>query len=315
MMEISKPGLLTTVQDLGRFGSQQYGVIVSGAMDAMSYRLANMLLKQSHTAVLEFTLMGPTILFTQPTVIALTGADFQPLLNGVTCPMWRPVAIQAGDQLKLATARKGARGYLAVQGGLQIPDVLQSKSTYLRGGLGGYEGRALQKGDVLAYQSLKTPSTTCKWFVDYKDVVCFEGQVKIRVMQGTEWEMFTHNSIEQFTATTYTITKDADRMGYCLVSETILIRQEQVELLSEAVTFGTIQVPPNGQPIILMADRQTTGGYPKIAQVATIDLPKLAQLQPGQIIQFEWISVKQAQQLLIAREIFLKKLQAFIALK
>ncbi len=315
-MEIIKPGLQTTVQDLGRFGLQQYGVIVSGAMDENSYRIANLLLQQNNTAVLEFTLIGPAIHFTEPTVIVLTGADFSPVLNDKEIPMWRPVAVQAGDQLNLGAAKRGARGYLAVQDGLQIPPVLNSASTYLRAGLGGYEGRALKKGDILSYKPVENCSLQPGWSVDYTTWTSFEQHTKIRAIKGTEIEQFDANSIEQFTTTTYTVTKDADRMGYRLEStDTELTRKEKVDILSEAVTFGTVQVPPNGQPIILMADRQTTGGYPKIAQVATVDLPKLAQMQPNQTLQFVWISLEQAQQLMIEREKLLKKIEISIGLK
>lgn len=305
-MDIIKPGFMTTIQDAGRQHFQQYGVIVAGAMDQMSYRMANMLLQQDDLATLEITMIGPTIQFSQPTIIALTGADFQPVLNGVKCPMWRPVVIRAGDVLVMRTAKTGARGYLAVQGGIDVVKTLGSRSTYLRAKMGGYQGRMLQSGDVLPYTAIDQASKNERWFVDPSPFVRFQQQAKIRIVEGTEWHQFSKQSQHALLTTPFTVSSQSDRMGYRLQSNTLLEQSHQQELLSEAVTYGTLQVPPNGQPILLMADRQTTGGYPKIAQVVAVDLPNLAQLLPGATIQFEMITLQQAQQLYVEREQLLR---------
>ncbi|WP_332649943.1 biotin-dependent carboxyltransferase family protein [Lysinibacillus sp. 54212] len=297
---VMKPGFFSTVQDEGRFSQQQYGIIVSGAMDPLSYKISNILLQQEMEAAIEITLVGPTLRFDADAVIALTGADFSPLLNGEPCPMWRPVTVKAGSVLKLQAAKDGARGYIAVKQGIQVPPVLGSRSTYLRAGFGGFEGRALQKGDILPI--LPNSDMPSKYFARYKDFIKFSKDVTIRVTAGTEWGAFTAESHKLLTTIPFTLTKDADRMGYRLQSEGKLERTLKEDLISEAVTFGTIQVPPNGQPIILMVDRQTTGGYPKIAQVIRADLPKLAQLQPMSTIHFEIISIEEAQQIYIEQQ-------------
>lgn len=297
---IIKPGFFSTIQDEGRFSQQQYGIIVSGAMDPLSYKIGNILLQQGMEASIEITLVGPTLRFDVDAVIALTGADFSPLLNDEPCPMWRPVAVKAGSILKCQAAKNGARGYIGVKQGIQVPTVLGSHSTYLKAKFGGFEGRPLQKGDVLPISS--STNTPSKYFANYQEFITFSNDVTIRVTLGTEWEAFTSESQDLFTSIPFTLTKDADRMGYRLQNEQKLERIIKEDLISEAVTFGTIQVPPNGQPIILMVDRQTTGGYPKIAQVIRADLPKLAQLQPMSTIRFEIISIERAQQIYIDQQ-------------
>ncbi|WP_042474792.1 5-oxoprolinase subunit C family protein [Bacillus ndiopicus] len=304
---VIKPGLFSTVQDNGRYASQQYGIIVSGAMDMLSYRIGQLLLQQENGAAIEITVVGPTLRFDVDTVIAITGANFSPILNGQPCPMWRPVPIKAGSILKCATAQVGARGYIAVKHGIQVPLVLESRSTYLRAKLGGFNGRALQKGDVLPITSSNIVKSN--YFIHSEDFISFSNDVMIRVTVGTEWASFTEESKQLFLLTPFQLSKDADRMGYRLQSDICLTHSLQKDLISEAVTFGTIQVPPSGQPIILMADRQTTGGYPKIAQVIQADLPKLAQLQPMATIRFTVISLEQAQ------EIYIKQQQQLALLK
>ncbi|WP_107840688.1 biotin-dependent carboxyltransferase family protein [Metasolibacillus meyeri] len=304
---VIKPGLFSTIQDSGRYANQQYGVVVSGAMDMLSYRIGQLLLQQENKASIEITMLGPTLRFDVDTVIVITGANFSPLLNEMPCPMWRPIVIKAGSILKCAAATVGARGYIAVKHGIQVPAVLGSRSTYLRAKIGGFHGRALQKGDVLPI----APSsiTHCNYFVKPEDFISFSNAVTIRVTTGTEWEVFTKKSQQSFLSTAFQLSKDADRMGYRLQSDSHLTHTLQKDLISEAVTFGTIQIPPSGQPIILMADRQTTGGYPKIAQVIQADLPKLAQLQSMTTIRFIIVSLEEAQ------EIYMKQQQQLALLK
>lgn len=308
-MSILKPGLFTTIQDLGRIGCQKFGVIVSGAMDALSYRIGEILLKQKPSAAIEFTLIGPTIQFQCDAIFCLTGANFDPILNDKPCPMWKPVFAEKGSVLKLSSCKEGARGYLHIKGGIQIEKVLNSYSTYLRAGIGGFQGRPLQKGDELPILQSK-PHQKGKWSVQPKDWFPTNREV-IRVVKGTEYDKFTEESKHLFVNNVYTISKDADRMGYRLEGAN-LFTKEKVNLLSEAVTFGTIQVPSNGKPIILMADRQTVGGYPKLAQVITSDLPKLAQLKPFEKVRFRFVSLQDAQKILIQQENALKQLQLMI---
>lgn len=310
-LTILKSGLLTTIQDLGRKGYQQYGVIVSGAMDTTSYRIGEMLLLQEPSAAIEFTLIGPTVQFNCDAVFCLTGANFHPILNEKPCPMWRPVFAEKGSILKLSSCQEGARGYLHVKGGIQIEKVLNSYSTYIRAGIGGFNGRPLRKGDELPILESKSIEKE-KGAVHPKDWISTKQDVVIRVVKGTEYEKFTDESKASFENSVFTVTKDADRMGYRLEGEHVLTTKEKFDLLSEAVTFGTIQVPSSGHPIILMADRQTTGGYPKIAQVITVDLPKLAQLQPFAKIRFQLISLEEAQELIIQKENKIRLLQQMI---
>ena len=299
-ISVLKPGLFSTIQDNGRYASQQYGVIVGGAMDRLSYLIGQLLLQQENEAAIEITIVGPTLRFDVDTVIAITGAYFSPLLNGQPCPMWRPIAIKAGSILQCTAATNGARGYIAVKHGIQVPVVLGSRSTYLRAKLGGFNGRALQRGDILPIIASKV--TTSNYFIRHEDFISFSKDVTIRVTSGTEWAGFTEESKQVFLSTSFQLSKDADRMGYRLQNPIGLTHSLQKDLISEAVTFGTIQVPPSGQPIILMADCQTTGGYPKIAQVIRADLPKLAQLQPMATIRFTVVSLEQAQQIYIKQQ-------------
>lgn len=310
-MTILKPGLLTTIQDSGRRGFQQYGVIVGGAMDTLSYRMGEMLLQQAPSAALEFTLIGPTVKFNCDAVFCLTGANFHPLLNEKPCRMWKPVFAEKGSILKLGSCKDGARGYLHIKGGIQVKKVLNSYSTYIRAGIGGFKGRPLQKGDELPISESK-PVQKGKWGILPGDWLIKSRDAEIRVVKGTEYDRFAEKSRNAFINCIFTISKDADRMGYRLMGDSPLITKEPIQLLSEAVTFGTVQVPPSGQPIILMADCQTTGGYPKLAQVVSVDLPKLAQLQPFSKIRFQLISLEEAQKLYIQQEKALRRLEIML---
>ena len=288
MIEVMKSGLYTTIQDRGRYGYQASGIVVGGAMDQQSYTLGNIILQQQNAPAFEFVMNGPTLKFHQPAVITITGAAFQPTIDGQQIPMWRPIQILAGSLLTIGSATSGMYGYLFVKG-LDIPQILHSTSTYEKAGL----GKRLQKGNMFNF----TPAYTKKVNWSLKPLIP-EKQVTIRVMKGTEYHLFTEASLQQFFSTPYIVTTEANRMGYRLQGVP-LYQKVQQELLSAAVTYGTIQVPPNGQPIILMADRQTTGGYAKIAQVLSTDLSKLAQCEPGTRVVFKLVSLEEAQECLI----------------
>lgn len=325
-VKVIHPGLLTTIQDLGRVGSQKFGVIVSGAMDPFSLRIANLLVGNPEgEGALEITLFGTTLQFKSDQLVAITGGNLQPTIDGEKAPMWRPILIRKGSILKFKSAITGCRAYVAFAGGIEIPDVMGSKSTYLRAAIGGLKGRALQKGDeftcghysiigkAFAWQ-LEKMDDHFSWSVNYKEFFSFKQRQTIRVLRGAEFERFDQSSKQTFFSIPYTLTTQADRMGYRLEGKPLSLA-EKFELLSEGVTYGTIQVPSNGQPIILMADRQTTGGYPKIGQVISVDLPLLAQLQPKAEILFKEVPLEQAESELIEKEIFLNELAMGIRMK
>ena len=315
-LRILRPGLLTTVQDLGRFGYQQDGIIVSGAMDALALRVANLLVGNPETAAgLEITLLGPRIRFEADHLIALTGAHLSPTLNGQPMAGNRAVWVAAGAELAFGPAVAGCRAYLAVAGGVAVPPVLGSRSTYLRAGFGGHEGRALRAGDTLP---VGTPSAVAGKLVQQLarpgagwaaasftpgPVLCPRPQYRpvLRAVRGPEYGQFTAASQQAFWTESFAITPAADRMGYRLQGPPLAWLAEP-ELLSSAVTFGTVQVPAGGQPIVLLADHQTTGGYPRIAQVISADFSALAQVRPGQQLRFQEVPLAGAQALYLAQE-------------
>lgn len=312
-IKVLQPGMLATIQDLGRYGLQKFGVIVGGAMDANSLRIANLLVDNSENeGALEVTLFGTTLLFESDELIAITGGNLQPTIDGVKAPMWRPLLVRKGSVLKFGAAISGCRAYVSFSGGIKIPKAMGSKSTYIRAGIGGFKGRKMQKNDVFEcnkrtksgealFKHLQIKENPLSWAVHYTPFVTFTKTQTIRFIKGSEYERFDNDSLKKFFSTPYTITTHADRMGYRLDGESISLK-DPFELLSEGVTFGTIQVPSNGQPIILMADRQTTGGYPKIGQVITADLPSLAQMQTNDQIYFKEVTLEDAQWALIHQE-------------
>jgi antagonist of KipI len=309
---VDKPGLLTTVQDLGRYRHQKSGIIVSGAMDTLSIKLANLLVgNKMSDAALEVSLIGPTLTFEVDSIISICGADFSPRINKERISMNKPISVRSGDTLEFGQPLLGCRCYIAFKGGIQTEIVLNSRSTCIPAKFGGLDGRALRKGDILPIK----PATTAIKF-NYKLSTYFDsllfGHKPIRIVKGIQYDLFNSTSKQLLTSETYTITKDANRMGYRLEGQPLQLIEQQ-ELLTEGVTFGTVQVPANGQPIILMADRQTTGGYPKIGQIAAVDLPRVAQLNAGDTLSFVEISIKEAQQLVVEREKELRALQKVIS--
>ncbi|MBG9588687.1 biotin-dependent carboxyltransferase family protein [Cytobacillus firmus] len=331
MIKVIKPGLLSSIQDLGRTGYQKFGVIASGAMDPFSHRMANLLSgNEENDPALEITMMGPTLTFEEDTLISICGGDLSPSINGQPIRTWRSVFVKKGSELKFGGCQKGCRAYLAVSGGFAVPEVMNSKSTYLRAGIGGFKGRALKAGDVLetgkpSLQSLKMKDFLSKqlldkafvendWGIASKLIPETVGNPEIRITRGRQFDLFTHESRIQLFNHAFEVTAQSDRMGYRLKGPALAL-SEHAEQISEAVNFGSIQVPPDGNPIVLLADRQTTGGYPKIGQVAAVDLPLLAQAKPGDALRFAEISNEQAQQLLIKREMKLKELKQGIFLK
>ncbi len=308
-MVVIKPGMLSSFQDAGRHGHQPLGISVVGAMDQRAHHLASILVgNDAQTASLEITLTGPTLKFKEPCCIALSGADLSATLNGQTVALNRPLIVRPQDELAFGARKHGTRCYLAVHGGFALTPVLGSTSTYLRSHFGGWHGRALQKGDEIALaRPLKNKGLEAVamelWAIKIylPAAIADSSRQRIRLIKSALWNEFTPESCVALLTETFRISSDCDRMGYRLTGTPLLMSKPR-QLLSEATTFGTIQVPAGGQPIILMADRQTTGGYPKMAYVATVDLPLLAQRAPGDALKFEAITLERAQELDAARE-------------
>lgn len=306
---VLKPGLLSSFQDLGRPGHQHLGVPVSGAMDTRAHRLANLLVGNTQdTATLEITLSGPSLRFDAPACIAIAGAQLSPAVNGEPVSNYRPLVLRKGDELTFGARQAGLRAYVAWHGGMDLPRVLGSQSTYLRGGFGGFHGRALRKDDVLPLgasldhldlDALEQDLWKIKVYLPA--ILGLVPRAAIRVMRGAHTELFAEQSVHDFFLGEYRISPESERMGYRLQG-TRLHLNSATQLLSEATSFGSIQVPADGNPIILMADRQTTGGYAKIAHVVSVDLPVVSQSMPGDILKFTEISLSEAQQLDSQRE-------------
>ncbi|AIQ12546.1 5-oxoprolinase subunit C family protein [Paenibacillus durus] len=324
-IRIHKPGLLTTVQDLGRTGYGKYGVIVSGAMDRTAHRIANWIAgNDDSAAALEITLSGFVAEFDQDHWIAITGGHMSPVIDGRDVPMWRPVFVRRGSRLIFKRPVSGCRAYLAVSGGLDVPVVMGSRSTYLRAGIGGFEGRALRAGDELpvgqgrlrALAALTGDDSfyAVSWTVPWSVIPAYSSNPEIRFIRGRQWEDFTLHSRQAFAESSYKVTPHSDRMGYRLAGPSLMLESPR-EYLSEAVALGTVQIPADGQPIVLMADRQTLGGYPKIAQVISADLPVMAQAAPGGHIQFREVTAREAESLYICQERKLKRLEMMVRLK
>ncbi len=295
-IRILKGGMMTTVQDLGRNGYQSQGFSVAGAMDVRSLKIANLLLDNpENEAVLEITLIGPTLEFTSATIIAITGGDFQPQINGEPAPMYTALYMNKGDILKFGSARTGSRGYIAFSSYLDIPVVMGSRCTNLKSKLGGFKGRKLQAGD---YMNFRIKRRYLPFFLSRK----LEGddfdqeEATLRVIMGPQDDLISKQGVETFLNSEYTVTSDFDRMG-CRLEGPFIAPKKTSDIISDGIAFGAIQVPSHGKPIILLSDRQTTGGYAKIATVASVDIPKLVQRKTDHKIHFKAITVQEAQQL------------------
>lgn len=292
---VVKGGWLTTVQDLGRYGYQHYGVPISGAMDSFSTRVANRLVGNPDcAAILELTLKGPELQFEQDTIIAITGADLSPTINGNSVPLWESIAIQRGSLLRFGAQRAGSRAYLAIAGGIDVPLVLGSRSTHCASRTGGLQGRPLKPGDIL---SGGEPGRSVNHLIGKRlsDRLLppYRRPATLRVTPGPQRNLFSNTSLATLTEATYSVSPQSDRMGYRLTGPKIA-GEGSMRFISDGTTMGALQVPPDGQPILLMADRQTTGGYPKIAVVISADLPLAAQLSPGDTVTFAPCTIAQA---------------------
>lgn len=295
------PGALTTVQDLGRVGFQRLGIAESGSMDTLSSVLANRLLNNpDNAAVLEITLIGPRVQFMAPTWCSLTGADLSPRLDGSPLETGTGFPANAGQVLSFGQCRKGMRAYLAVRGGFDVPVVLGSRSTYVYAGFGGYQGRALAKGDILRAMNPEGNGSVIADRLPESFQVPEEGPREIRVVMGPHDDRFTSEGIETFVRETYEVTPDSNRMGYRVDGPPITHLGSPV-VVSEATPMGAVQVPGQGKPVILLRERGTTGGYTKIACVIRCDIDILAQMPAGSHVRFVPVTVAEAHELDRAR--------------
>ncbi len=297
---VTKPGMLTTVQDLGRWGYQQSGVPVAGPMDPYSHRLANRLVgNPDDAATLEATVVGPDVRFEDGATFAVAGAEFPLTLDGAAIRPNAAYYAGPGSELRFGVRRRGARAYLAVAGGFDVPPLLGSRATSLVSAMGPFGGRLLRAGDRLPIGDARGgPGPGAE---EPLPLVLPSGGAQIRVIWGPQADAFTEEARRVFTTARFEVTVQSNRMGYRLDGPR-LAHVRTADILSEATPIGSLQVPASGQPILLMADRQTTGGYPKIATVITADLPTAGQLAPGDWIAFAPCSLAEARRALVALE-------------
>lgn len=324
-LRIVKPGLLATVQDLGRYGYGKYGVVVSGAMDGFAHRTANWLIgNDEKEAALEITWSGFSAEFEKGMWISITGGDMGASIDGYKAPMWRPLYVRKGAVLSFKRPVNGCRVYLALGGGVDVPVMMGSRSTYLRAGVGGWQGRALRSGDLLPVKpgELYAPADltggkpfhSVNWSIPPTQRPAIHNMAEIRVTRGRQFDDFEEGSRQRIFSEIYRVAPQSDRMGYRLNGEPLRLERER-EYISESVVHGTVQVPADGQPIMLTADRQTHGGYPKIAQVIAADLPLIAQIPPGGAVRFCEIGLPEAEAAYMESVRHLRLLAAAIRLR
>lgn len=303
MIKILNGGMLSTIQDEGRFGVMKNGFTQSGVMDLFAMRLANALCKNSLNApVIEMTMLGITAEFNDDTIFCLSGGSFRASLGGTAIDNNRTYAAKKGDVLTVGPAQTGMRCYLAVAGGFKVPLVMGSASTNLKIGIGGFEGRKLKAGDII---ETGTPSPKARADIHDYDGRQYNNIVTVRVVLGPQDAAFTETDLEFFLKQQYTVTPSLDRMGIRL-SGIALRGKDGLDIISDGIPFGSVQITRSGQPIILMADHQTTGGYAKIATVISADLPALAQLKPFDYVFFKAVSVQKAEKLKKSQQKYFK---------
>ncbi|HSX59989.1 MAG TPA: biotin-dependent carboxyltransferase family protein [Tahibacter sp.] len=296
MITVLRPGLLSSLQDLGRRGHAAIGLGASGAMDPTLLRIANWLVgNDDDAAAIECTLLGPRLRFDVASVIAWCGADSEALLDGRHFPTWRPVPVEPGSVLDLAALRRGARGYLAVAGGIAVAPVLGSRSVDLNAGIGPCEGRALRAGDRLALNAAAEPAMRApSWSVAPSHWLDTSAVRVLRVLRGSHHAALDPRSRDALTGERFRVAADSNRVGVRLTGPTLAL-QEPLELVSAAATRGTVQLPPSGQPIMLAAEHPTTGGYPRIAHLIDADHGALAQCRPGDHVLLRLVDADEAE--------------------
>jgi antagonist of KipI len=304
---VERAGFLSSVQDLGRTGFRQFGVSTSGALDWFASRVANLLVGNDEGAAgVEIALGGLHLRFQDERIVAWCGGEFDVQIGSLALPAGHIAHVQSGDELKFGRAQFGCRCWLAISGGIDVPIVLRSRSTDLRANFGGMEGRALHDGDQLPLGQFRRSQTGAteyisSWTASNEWASPAARDPILRFTRGADWNRFNDVTIQRFTTHAFSVSPDSDRMGVRFDSPE-LKRKEKTDLISEAVAPGTIQVPPSGQPILLLGDCQTIGGYPKIAQVITANLGVAAQLRAGDSVRFSEVSLEDAHRLLLERE-------------
>ena len=288
MIHVIKPGFLTTVQDLGRTGFTHLGLSPAGAADSFSFRLANLLVgNRPNTPALEITLVGPTLAFAAAATAAISGAH-----TSTSVPLNKPFAVARGEKIAMGSLLDGARAYLAVRGGIAVPAVMNSCSTFLPAKLGGFEGRALRAGDCIAIG--EEALGPCKDLPSsFLEELSRRSQGPLRVTPSLQYDWFGQHEIHLFAEQAFTVNDLSNRSGIRLRGEPVFSRARR-ELLTEGIALGAVQIPPDGQPIILFVDQQTTGGYPKIANVIAADLARVGQLRPRDKVSFHFVTIPQA---------------------
>jgi len=296
VFEVIQPGPLTTVQDLGRFGYQQYGVPTSGALDNYAFRIGNLLVGNDEGAAsLEITLFGCQLRALQDTKVAVTGADMAARINDEPASSWESQPVKSGDVLSFLRLNSGCRAYLAIAGGIDVTPVMKSASTYTKAGIGGFGGRPLRQGDIVKARVDAVSAAEARLPVKYIPV--YKNQITLRVILGPQDDCFTEKGIYTLFNSEYIVSAQADRMGYRLEGPPVQHR-DGADIISDGIPLGAVQVPGDGLPIILLADRQTTGGYTKIATVISVDIPRIAQAKPGDRVKFQRVTEGQAVALL-----------------
>jgi antagonist of KipI len=299
---VVRAGMLTTVQDRGRTRMRRHGIAVGGAMDDFAHRVANLLVRNpSDAATLECTIRGPVLRFADERVIAVTGFSPRVMLDGSDVAAATPLIAAAGSTLAVEDTGAGCRAYIAIGGGIDVPVVLGSRATHLQGAFGGLDGRALERGAVLPLGAPASRTAPLRVHAGRSILPAYSPAPVLRVMTAPESELLGADAWRALLATTWTVGAASNRMG-CRLEGAAIENARSKEMISSPVAPGTVQLPPSGQPIILAADAQTVGGYPRIAHVAGVDLPLLAQVRPGGTVRFRAVSFDEARRALAARE-------------
>jgi antagonist of KipI len=307
LFKVKKIGLQSSFQDLGRRGFLKYGVVQGGAMDQYSLQISNLLVgNKRDEACIEICMIGPELECLASSTIAICGGSLNPTLNGEKLPIWKSVRVKKGDVICFGKPDSGLRSYIAVQGGFHVPEVMGSKSYYDKAKI----GTPIEKHSIIFGH--ENPIKSKLVGLSHTEIPIYSTENSIRFIPGLHNDHFTSEGIQHFLDNKYVITSRADRMGIQLQGDNTITHKNGADILSDAMPFGGIQVPASGQPIIMMADRQTTGGYTRIGTVTSVDLPKLAQTKPGDIVQFIKVSIEEAQGLLRKQEKYLRRLEQTI---
>ena len=310
-IEVIKGGAFSTVQDLGRYGYQRFGVPVSGALDQFALRVGNLLVgNEEGDAGVEITFLGPTLRFHFDAIISITGGDLSPVLDGQGIPGWTTVSVPDGSTLSFKGPKDGIRSYICVRGGIDVPIVMGSRSTFTRSQFGGFHGRALTTGDMVPVADPDSDTLqSAERSLASQDVPRYNRHHTLHVTMGPQDDAFTAEGIDTFLASEFTVTPVFDRMGNRLDGP-VIQHKKGADIVSDGTSRGVVQVPGSGKPIVLLADCGTTGGYTKIATVISTDLPRMAQAQPGDTVAFRAVSLEEAHRTLREQEAFIASLRS-----